>query len=239
MILEVLMGQIKASVPASVKRGRSTNTALDRILQRMPERPPPEDQLWKEYALAFRDWDDLPLARWLAQTLGQLAGRSWRVSHPLLQSYRLAAQLAHDRQIWFKRLATPPAAYRESPCCRAPMLPVLTRDVKDTGLICQHCTETLVPFEDLPEELRPALEQWANEYGPIHQVAHWDDARQKATPSYDRAYENAAQQAERMLARAGYQLAPQLLEFYPAVVWEDHDECLEVRPEDIDRSKAT
>jgi hypothetical protein len=24
-----------------------------------------------------------------------------------------------------------------------------------------------------------------------------------------------------------------LLEFYPAVVWEDQDECLEVRPEDV------
>jgi hypothetical protein len=28
-------------------------------------------------------------------------------------------------------------------------------------------------------------------------------------------------------------LAPALLEFYPAVVWEDQDECLEVRPEDV------
>ena len=28
-------------------------------------------------------------------------------------------------------------------------------------------------------------------------------------------------------------LAIQLLEFYPAVVWEDQDECLEVRPEDV------
>jgi len=207
------------------------------MLQRMAERPQPEDRLWKEYALAFKDWDDLTLARWLAQTLGQFAGRPWRVSHPLLQAYRLAAQLAHDRQIWFKRLATPPVAYQESACCRAPQLPVLTRDVKETGLICQHCAETLVPFDELPAEIRPALDEWAVEYGPIHQVAHWEDSRQKSVPDYDREYERAAQQAERMLARAGYQLAPQLLEFYPAVVWEDHDECLEVRPEDIIREK--
>ena len=39
--------------------------------------------------------------------------------------------------------------------------------------------------------------------------------------------------AERLLARAGGQLAPGLLEFYPTVVWEDQDECLEVRPEDV------
>jgi hypothetical protein len=26
---------------------------------------------------------------------------------------------------------------------------------------------------------------------------------------------------------------PKLLDFYPAVIWEDQDECLEVRPEDI------
>jgi len=199
----------------------------------MSERPQPEDHLWKEYARAFRDWDDHTLARWLAQTLGQLAGKSWRLSHPLMESYRLGAQMAHDRQIWFKRLATPPSAYMESPCCRAPMLPLLTRDVKDAGLICQHCTETVVAFDDIPQEIRPALEAWANEYAPIHQVAHWDDRRQKTVPDYNRAYENAAQQAERLLAQAGFQLAPRLLEFYPAIVWEDHDECLEVRPEDI------
>ena len=31
----------------------------------------------------------------------------------------------------------------------------------------------------------------------------------------------------------GAQIAPKFLDFYPAVVWEDQDECLEVRPEDI------
>ena len=112
----------------------------------------PLDQLWNEYGLAFREFDDLTLARWLAQTLGQLSGKAWRWSHPLIGAYRLAAQIAHDRQIWFKRLATPPAAYLESACCRAPMLPLLTRDIRDTGLICQHCSDTLVAFDEIPEE---------------------------------------------------------------------------------------
>jgi hypothetical protein len=71
----------------------------------------PLDRLWQEYGRAFQEWDDLTLARWLAQTLGELEGRAWRLSHPLVGAYRLAAQLAHDRQVWFKRLATPPAAF--------------------------------------------------------------------------------------------------------------------------------
>lgn len=193
----------------------------------------PLDLLWKEYGLVFRDFDDLTLARWMAQTLGQFEGKVWRLSHPLLGAYRLAAQLAHERQTWFKRLATPPAAYTESPCCRAPLLPLLTRDVREAGLICQHCNETLIPFEEIPESVRPDLEDWAARYGPVHAVAHWDDAQRKASGDYDRSFEQAAKEAEQLLAQAGGQLAHRLLESYPAVVWEDQDECLEVRPEDI------
>ena len=190
------------------------------------------DGLWQEYGRAFHDWDDLTLGRWLAQTLGQLAGKTWRFSHPLLGAYRLGAQLAHDRQIWFKRLAAPPATYSESPCCRAPMLPLLTRDVREAGLICQHCSETLVAFDDIPEVIRSKLAVWGEQYEPVHAVAHWDDRQRKSAANYDRAYEAAAQSAERLLSEAGRTLAPQLLEFYPAIVWEDQDECLEVRPED-------
>src|SRR5437867_12886058 len=93
----------------------------------------PLDKLWQEYGRVFRDWDDLTLARWLAQTLGQLEGRAWRLSHPLVGAYRLAAKIGHDRGIWHKRMATPPAAYAESACCRAPMLSLLTRDVRADG----------------------------------------------------------------------------------------------------------
>ena len=97
----------------------------------------PLDRLWQEYSEVFRDFDDLTLARWLAQTLGQLEGRAWRLSHPLLGACRLAAQLAHDRQVWLKRLATPPAAYRESPCCRAPLPCPLPRPA-DRWTACAH-----------------------------------------------------------------------------------------------------
>jgi FAD/FMN-containing dehydrogenase len=193
----------------------------------------PIDMLWAEYGRVFASWDDLTLARWLAQTLGQFEGRAWRLSHPLVGAYQLASQVAHRRQIWFKRLATPPVAYAESPCCRAPLLPLLTRDVKSDGLVCQHCDEILVPFDEFPAEFRALLEPWASQYEPIHAVAHWDDRQRRKVGNYDAAYEEAAQHAEKLLAFGGTQLAPKLLEAYPAVIWEDQDECLEVRPEDV------
>ncbi|MFM2081862.1 MAG: hypothetical protein RL380_553 [Verrucomicrobiota bacterium] len=193
----------------------------------------PLDRLWREYARVFADFDDLTLARWLAQTLGQLQGRVWRASHPLLAAYRLGAQAAQAREIWHKRLVNLPAPYVGAPCCRAPQLPLLTRDLRDAGFICQHCHETLVPFDELPETVKPELAAWATAYAPIHAVAHWDDAQIKKSRNYDRDYEAAAQEAERLLARLGGEIAPKLLEHFPAAVWEDHDECLEVRAEDI------
>jgi hypothetical protein len=148
-------------------------------------------------------------------------------------AYRLAAQLGHERAIWLKRLATPPAAYAESSCCRAPFLPLLTRDVRESGLICQHCNETLVPFDEIPAEQRAELDAWARQYEPVHAVAHWDDRQRKRGGNYDASFETAAQQAEKLLASAGKDLVPKLLNSYAAVVWEDQDECLEVRPEDV------
>jgi hypothetical protein len=193
----------------------------------------PLDRLWREYGQVFQDFDDLTLARWMAQTLGQLQGRAWRMSHPLVGAYRLAAQISHDRGLWLKRLATAPAAYVEAPCCRAPLLPLLTRDLIESGLVCQHCSATAVPFDEIPAEVRKALKDWADEYAPVHAVAHWEDAERKRRGNYDRAYEQAAKQAEQLLARLGADLAPLLLDSHPAAVWEDQDECLEVRPEDI------
>lgn len=193
----------------------------------------PLDQLWREYGQVFRSFDDLTLARWISQTLGQLEGRVWRLSHPLMGAYRLAAQQANDRHIALGRLVTIPRAYLEAPCCGAPMLPLLTRDVLETGLVCQNCSGTAVPFDEIPAELKPLIKTWADEYTPVHAVAHWDDRQRRAVSNYDRAYEQAAQKAETLLAFAGAKLLPAFLDHYPAVVWEDQDECLEVRPEDV------
>ena len=197
----------------------------------MPESP--LERLWSEYSGVFREFDDLTLARWMSQTLGQLQGRVWRFSHPLLGAYRLAAELAHERQVWLKRLANPPAAYPEAPCCRAPLLPLFTRDILESGLVCQHCSGTAVAFEDIPEELQRLIKPWAEEYAPIHAVAHWEDRQRKSVPDYDAAFEQAASQAEALLGKAGREILPGFLEIYPAIVWEDQDECLEVRPEDL------
>jgi hypothetical protein len=193
----------------------------------------PLDKLWQEYALVFKEFDDLKLARWMAQTLGQLEGRAWRLSHPLLGAYRLAAQAAHDRGISVQRLATFPAGYVEAECCRAPLLPLLTRDVKESGLGCPHCGGTAVPFEEITEPARSELADWATEYADVHAVAHWDDAKRKREKNYQDKLEAAAQDAEELLAFAALKLVPKLLNIYPAVIWEDQDECLEVRPEDI------
>lgn len=194
----------------------------------------PLDRLWKEYSSVFRDWDDLTLARWMSQTLGQIQARAWRLSHPLLGAYRLGAQLSHDRQIWHKRLATVPQAYPDSPCCRAPLLPLLTRDVLEAGLVCQHCGETCTPFDELAAELQEPIQNWAKAYAPVHGVAHWDDQQRKRSGDYDSRFEQAATEAEALLAVAGGQIAPKMLDHFPAIIWEDQDECLEVRPEDIE-----
>jgi hypothetical protein len=191
------------------------------------------DNLFKEYSAVFEEFDDLTLARWLAQTLGQLRGRVWRFSHPLIGAYRLAAEIGHRRQIWLKRLANVPQTFAEAPCCRAPALPLFSRDILQSGLICQHCSEMLISFEDLPPDLQPAVKKWADDYAPIHAVAHWEDTTRRKVRDYDQACEDAAGEAEKLLATAGSKLLPQFLEHYSAIIWEDQDECLEVRPEDI------
>ncbi len=193
----------------------------------------PLDRLWDEYALAFKDFDDLTLARWMSQTLGQLHGKVWRLSHPLVGAFRLASHQGHERQIWLKRLVNIPMSYVEAPCCRAPLLPLLTRDVLDAGLVCQHCNGTAVPFNEIPAELQSKIKSWALAYEPVHAVAHQEDDKHISAAEYDRQFEVAATAAEGFLTTAGNVLAPLLLDHYPAVIWEDQDECLEVRPEDI------
>jgi hypothetical protein len=191
------------------------------------------DRLWKEYSLAFEEFDDLTLARWLAQTLGQLKGQIWRFSHPLIGTYRLAAELAHRRQIWLKRLANVPDGFAPAPCCRAPTLPLFSRDIVQSGLICQHCSETLVPFEELPADLQSPVQRWVDDYAAVHAVAHWDDNQRKDVADYDQHCDDAAAKAETLLVFAANRLLPRFLEYYPVILWEDQDECLEVLPEDI------
>jgi len=193
-----------------------------------------QEALWAEYLSVFQEFDDLSLARWMAQTLGQIQGRVLRVSHPLIGAYRLAAEISNDRQIWLKRLVTVPAGYPEATCCRAPLVPLITRDVMQTGLICEHCSQTAIAAEDFPPEIFKLLEDWSEEYKPIHAVAHWDDVQRRSVSRYEQEFEKAALQAERLLAQVATEIAPKMLELYPVVLWEDQDECLEVGPDDIE-----
>jgi len=193
----------------------------------------PMDRLWREYEGYFLNLDDLTLARWLAQTFGQMEGKVWRMSHPLVGSLRLACQAGHERDIWHKRLVTIPRAWTQATCCQAPLLPMVTRDLLETGLICHSCGEPSVPFDDIPRELQGPLKEWAEKYAPIHAVAHWDDRKRKTVANYDHAFEAAAGEVEKLMVFAAQKLLPPFLDHYPAVVLEDQDECLEVRPDDI------
>ena len=206
----------------------------DNRLMGLQQPESPFDRLWQEYSAVFRDFDDLTLGRWLSQTLGQFEGRVWRLSHPLVGAYRMAARIGFDRQIWQRRVATAPQAYTSSNCCSSPCLPLITRDVADQGLVCEHCGETLVPFDEIPEPVREPLGDWSRRYKPVHQVAHWEESRTKPSKQYEKHFDDAGDKATLLLAEAGKKLAPQLLDYYPAVFWEDHDECLEVAPEEID-----
>ena len=192
----------------------------------------PSDRLWVEYSQAFKTFDDLTLARWMSQTLGQLEGRAWRLSHPLVATYRLAASVGHEREIWHKRLVTIPSSYTEAPCCRSPLLVLFNSEILESGLRCHHCGGTAVPLEDIPAPLRRTIINWAAPYALNHEIAHWSDEDQP--DNYDEILDEAAEKAKDCLVDAGQILMPKLLNFLPTLTWEDQDYCLDVQPEDID-----
>ena len=192
------------------------------------------DRLWREYRRVFEQWDNLTLGRWVAQTLCQFRGQIWRTSHPLLGVYRLASQVANNREMWQKRLINIPNEYRSSQCCVAPLLPQFNRDILETGLICEHCGGTAIAFDDLPSELKPSVHRWATRYDEIHKVAHWSENKIGISVDYPIYLENAAKSAEQLLNRLATEILPEFLSHYTTVVWEDQDECLDVQPEDIE-----
>jgi hypothetical protein len=182
----------------------------------------------------FREMDDLTLGRWMAQTLGQFHGRVLRLSHPLVNTYRLAAQFGHQREIWIQRVAPMPSQYHPASCCRAPFVPIVSRDILESGLICLHCSGTALPLDDLDLAVGGPVTSWAKDYQPVHAVAHLEDQQRRSQVHYDKKLENAALQAEMLLAQLRKEILPDWLTHFPTVVWEDQDECLDVLPEDID-----
>ena len=97
------------------------------------------------------------------------------MSHRHFSAYRAPAELGNDRDIWHKRIATVPPGFTLAECCGAPLLPLFTRDVLNTGLLCQHCGATAVEFDDIAKALREKIEPWAEEYANTHAVAHYDE----------------------------------------------------------------
>lgn len=191
------------------------------------------ERLWDEYGQFLNSWDDLTLSRWISQTLGQIEGHVWRASHPLVGVFRLAAVAAHRRGIPLRRHARIPDAYQVSECCGMPLLPLVTRDVLENGLICPFCDQRLLGLQDLSYGLGSSLGSWAEAYAKVHEIAHWSEEEKRQHGDYDRAFNQAAQQAEDLLAELATEILPPFLEEYPAVIWEDHDECLDIRTDDI------
>lgn len=189
--------------------------------------------LWQEHTRALKSWDDLSLARWLSQTLGQLHERCWRASHPLVVAYRLGATVAHQRDLWNRRSLSFNHNYQAASCCGAPSIPFISFEVCTHGVYCSCCGEVLARLEDLAPALAAKFRDWGRAYDPIHQVAHWTDPERKQCGDYDKALDLSCERAAPLLARMGYQLAPSFLPIYSAVFWEDADNCLDVIPEDI------
>ena len=147
------------------------------------------EKLWQDYASVFRGFDDLTLARWMSQTLGQLHGQLWRMSHPLVAADRLAAMVAHDRQIWHQRMVAIPPDFTPAECCRAPLFPLITRDVMESGFICLHCNGTVVAYKKIVDrDAAESLEGWAEEYSVAHSVAHWDVDQRARHKNYNQAF---------------------------------------------------
>jgi hypothetical protein len=189
--------------------------------------------LWQEHARTLRSWDDLSLARWLNQTLGQLYEHCWRASHPLVVAYRLGATVANQRDLWNRRTFSLNTNYPSASCCGAPTIPFISFEVCSHGLYCSCCGDILLTVEDLSPSLAVSFRKWGSSYERLHQVAHWTDEERRRCGDYDKALDQAADQASPLLARLGYQLSPKALSIYPAIFWEDADNCLDIIPEDV------
>ena len=192
-----------------------------------------EFDLWHEHMRALKSWDDLSLARWLNQTLGQLFERSWRASHPLVLAYRLGAAVAHQRDLWNRRILSIDAHYQPTDCCRAPSIPFVTFEACTHGIYCSCCGEVLLMIEELEASLASSFKHWSSHYEAVHSVAHWSEEERKRYGDYDEALDRASARAVPLLSRFGYQLVPRFLQTFPTVFWEDSDHCLDILPEEI------
>ena len=115
----------------------------------------PLDSLWKEYGRAFQDWDDLTLgAGWRKRSASSKAGRGgFRTRSSARTGSRRNSRTTgrSGSSGWPRRRRL----MRNRRAAARPFLPLLTRDVRESGLICQHCNETLVPFDEISADFAP------------------------------------------------------------------------------------
>lgn len=189
--------------------------------------------LWQEHARALRSWDDLLLARWLNQTLGQLVDRCWRASHPLVVAYRLGATVAHQRDLWNRKPIPMNSQFLSAACCGAPTIPFVSFEICTHGIYCSCCGDILATLEDVSKDLRNSIQHWGKVYETSHHVAHWNEEERRKHGDYDKMLDRACDEAVPLLARLGYELSPRLVGQWPVVIWEDADHCLDIIPEDI------
>ena len=74
--------------------------------------------------------------------------------------------------------------------------------------------------------------EWAEDYSSIHGVAHWDETRRTITRITNKLLRMPLSKANNCSPTKVSNWRP-AGGVFPAVIWEDQDECLQVRPEDI------
>ena len=88
-----------------------------------------------------------------------------------------------------------------------------------------HCGQQMVALDKIKnQQLVEKLSQGAESSAPIHAVAYWGEWRRKSQDQYEHVFDEATQKSEAQLS---------YFDDFPLVIWDDQDECLQVRPEDI------
>ena len=85
----------------------------------------------------------------------------------------------------------------------------VSHEVDSTEVLWQDYSPLFQGFDDF------VLVRW---------MARWGEWRRKSQDQYEHVFEQAAQKSEAQLS---------YFDNFPLVIWDDQDECLQVRPEDI------
>lgn len=185
----------------------------------------------KEYHNLLNNLSDSDLANYIERTYNIFKGQLVRHSHPLLQSYHMLVGVALDRNIAFYKSET-------CPKCGAPKLGFLAPGSGKDGIYCFHCAESIVPVSDLPETVKEDTVAWGMNYIKWSNVALWNPEQQKQAEEasgqpYGIIFERAQLRCKDFLREMAIRIAPEYLQFFPAIVWHDSDSGLYISPQDL------